>query len=179
MFSEGHRTFYRDDLLSPHVNRFYSLWNNVLTHYPQPSRHVPQGMHRGNSLIDWEKNRSTTSVLIAQPLCETATEMQHTNIVLMQNVLSTHWDMAELFSKTLAIKLSDKRLSEREFATGPICHLEQRYKLKSRCCCLPSHFYLPAWKNPPRGDNCADAICHFLKLYYRQTVTMLVYMLKL
>lgn len=58
--------------------------------------------------------------------------MQHTNIVLMQYALSTHWDVAELFSKTLAIsKLSDKRLWKREFATGPICHLEQRYKLKS------------------------------------------------
>lgn len=181
MLSEGHRTFYGDDLLTPHVNMFSDLWNNVvLTHYPQPSRHMPRGMHKGSS--HQPPRRSIPPLLSGSHshYARQPPQMQHANIVLTQYVPSTRWDTAELFSQTLAInKLSDKRLWKREFARGPICHLEQRHKAQVRRCCLPSHCHLPAWKKTPQGDNCADATCHFLKLYYWQTVTTLVYVLKL
>lgn len=124
-----------------------------------------------------EKNRPTTSVPAAQPLCQTASQMQHANIVSMHCVLSTHWDVAELFSKTLAI---DKLDMENRICNR--ANLPPRTEVQAahvRRCCLPSHLHLPAWKKRLRGDNCADATCHFFKLYYRQTVSMLVCMLKL
>lgn len=104
-------------------------------------------------------------------------QMPHTNIGLMQYVPSTLW---QNYLVRLAInKLSDKRLWKKEFATGPICHLELRYKLKSDAAASPLTSILALEEKPLQGDNCADPMCHFLKLYYCQTVSMLVYVLKL
>lgn len=96
------------------------------------------------------------------------------------NAVCSKHTLAELFSKSLAInKLSDKRLWKKEFATGPICHLEPRYMLKSDAAASPLTSIFQLEEKPPQGDNCADAMCHFLKLYYCQTVSMLVYVSKL
>lgn len=124
---------------------------------------------------------SRTTPLLLSQLCSHSVrqtpQMPHTNIGLTQYVPSTLWQ--NHFVRLAINKLSDKRPWKKEFATGPICHLEPRYKLESDAAAslLTSIFQLE--KKPPWGDNCADALCHFLKLYYCQTVSMLVYVLKL
>jgi len=145
---------------------FYDLGNNVvLMHYPQPSRHMPQGMHKGNS---HQPLRRTIPPLLSRSCRHYARQppqMQDTNIVLMQYVLSTRWDTAELFSQTgyqwaFWQKATEKRICSR-------ANLPARRKVQAqvRCCCLPSHFHLPAWKKTSWGHNCAGALCHFLKLH--------------
>lgn len=123
-------------------------------------------------------NHPIAAVPSAESLCETNTA-DATHKYWFKAACSKH-TLAELFSKTLAInKLSNKRLLKKEFATGPICHLEPRYKLQSDAAASPFTSIFQLEKKPPQGDNCADAMCHFLKLCYHQRVSMLVYVLKL
>lgn len=125
-------------------------------HYPQPSRHLPQAFHMGNSLM----NHPSAAVPTVESLCETNTA-DATHKYWLNAACSKH-TLAELFSKTLAInKLSDKRLWKKEFATGPICHLELRYKLKSDAAASPLTSIFQLEKKTPQGYNCADAMCHF------------------
>lgn len=105
-------------------------------------------------------------------------QMPHTNIGSRQYVPSTLWQNY-LVRLWLSINFLTKDYGKKEFATGPICHLEPRYKLKSDAAASPFTSIFQLEEKPPQGDNCADATCHFLKLYYCQTVSTLVYVLKL
>lgn len=114
-------------------------------HYPQPSRHMPQGIHEGSSLM----NQPIAAVPTVESLCDTSTaDVTHKYCL---NTICSEYTLAELFSKTLAInKLSDKRLWKKEFVTGPICHLELRYKLKSDAAASPLTSIFQLEKNHPR-----------------------------
>lgn len=124
-----------------------SLWNNVvLMHYPWPSRHVPQGLHEENSCIPLRRVTPGLVSRLQSHYARQPPQMQHTNVVPVQYVLNTLWDMEHCDDqKTFWQRTMEKRVWHR-------ANLPSRTENKLKpdaAAFLPSLLHLPACKNHP------------------------------